>query len=153
MTDVNRTELSNLLGCSLPTINSKVSSGMPYVQKGGRGKEWIFDTSEVIDWEKNHAVSNAVGDLSKVDADEMKLRKLAAETTIVEIEAAKQKGEVAPVEDFEKATRDLCIELSSLMLLVPQRAASDNPEMKRIIEKEIKEALTDALGIELDYES
>lgn len=126
---------------------------MPYVQKGGRGKEWIFDTSEVIDWEKNHAVSNAVGDLSKVDADEMKLRKLAAETTIVEIEAAKQKGEVAPVEDFEKATRDLCIELSSLMLLVPQRAASDNPEMKRIIEKEIKEALTDALGIELDYES
>ena len=151
MTVVNRTELSSLLGCSLPTINAKVTKGMPYIQKGGRGKEWSFETGDVIEWEKRQAVSNVMGDLSQVDEEELKLRKLAAETAIVEIEVAKQKCEVAPVSDFEKATRDLCIELSSLMMLVPQRAAPDNPELKRLIETEIKEALTDAMGIELDH--
>jgi len=126
---------------------------MPYLQKGGRGKEWSFDTADIITWIKDQAITDAVGDLTQVHEEELKRRKLAAETTIVEIEAAKKKGEVVLLVDVERTIRDLCIELRAMMMLVPQRAASHDPELKRVLEDEIKEALKDALDIELDYDS
>ena len=153
MAKVNRSELASLLDCSLPTVTSKVTKGMPFLQKGGRGKEWMFDTAEVIGWIKLQAITDAVGDLTLVGEDEIKKRKLAAETTIVEIEAAKKKGEVVLLVDVEKTITDLAIELRAMMMLVPQRVAAHDPELKRVIEDEIKEALTDALDIELDYDS
>ncbi|MAF71094.1 terminase small subunit [Alteromonas australica] len=45
MAQVNRAELADILGCSLPTITSKVQRGMPCLQRGQRGKEWTFDTA------------------------------------------------------------------------------------------------------------
>ena len=81
MAQVNRAELAEILGVSLPTITSKVSKGMPFEQRGGRGREWTFDTAAVFEWEKEQAIINATGDLSSVTDDELKRRKLAAETT------------------------------------------------------------------------
>ena len=148
MAQVNRAELAELLGCSLPTITSKVQRGMPYLQKGQRGKEWMFDTADVIGWEKDQAIKNTVGDLSAVSEDEMKRRKLAAETTIVEIEAAKKRGEVAPLHDMETAWRDAVLEFKARIRLLPSRVAGqlvglDNEtEIKAVLLDEVDQSLT-----------
>jgi phage terminase Nu1 subunit (DNA packaging protein) len=43
---VNRTELAEVLGVSMPTITAWLGEGMPYVEGGGKGKPFVFDTVE-----------------------------------------------------------------------------------------------------------
>lgn len=148
MAKVNRAELAEILGVSLPTITSKVNKGMPYVQKGQRGKEWTFDTAEVFAWEKNQAIASAVGDLESVQEEELRRRKLAAETTIVEIEAAKKRGEVATIDEIERVWRDAILELKARIRLLPSRVAgrlvglSDETEIKSVLLDEVDQSLT-----------
>ena len=158
MAQVNRVELAEILGVSLPTITSKVSKGMPFEQRGGRGREWTFDTAAVFEWEKEQAIINATGDLSSVTDDELKRRKLAAETTIVELEAGKKRGDLIPREEIEKMLANLALGTKARLLLVPRRCAplltclSDEQEIRKIIEAEQREALTDLSNMEIDHE-
>ncbi len=159
MAQVNRAELAEILGVSLPTITSKVSKGMPFLQRGGRGKEWIFETATIFEWEKEQAILSATGDLSSVTDDELKRRKLAAETTLVELEAGKKRGEFIPREDIEKLLSELVIATRTRLLLVPRRCAvhliglSNEKEIREIIEAEQLEALTDLSNIDPTVES
>lgn len=159
MAQANRAELAEILGVSLPTITSKVSKGMPFEQRGGRGKEWSFDTAAVFEWEKEQAILSATGDLSRVTDDELKRRKLAAETTLVELEAAKKRGELLPREGIEKLLCELVIATRTRLLLVPKRCAvqliglSNEKEIREIIEAEQLEALTDLSNIDPSAES
>jgi len=149
MAQVNRAELAEILGVSLPTITSKVSKGMPFEQRGGRGREWTFDTAAVFEWEKEQAVINATGDLSSVTDDELKRRKLAAETMLVELEAGKKRGDLIPREEIEKMLVNLVLDTKARLLLVPRRCAplltqlTSEQEIRDIIEEEQREALTD----------
>jgi phage terminase Nu1 subunit (DNA packaging protein) len=158
MAQVNRSDLAELLGCSLPTITSKVQRGMPYLQRGQRGKEWMFDTADVISWEKDQAIRNTVGDLSAVSEDEMKRRKLAAETTILEIDAAKKRGEVAPLHEMEMAWRDAVLEFKARIRLLPSRVAGqlvgleNETEIKAVLLDEVDQSLTVLSELDTDDE-
>lgn len=158
MAKVNRAELAEILGVSLPTITSKVNKGMPYIQRGQRGKEWLFDTAAVYEWEKEQAILNVTGDLLSVTDDELKRRKLAAETTIVELEAGKKRGDLIPKEEIEKNLSDMAIATRTRLLLVPRRCAprllgcTDEIEVRRLIEQEQLEALTDVSNMVIDEE-
>lgn len=158
MAKVNRAELAEILGVSLPTITSKVNKGMPYIQRGQRGKEWLFDTAAVYEWEKEQAILNVTGDLSSVTDDELKRRKLAAETTIVELEAGKKRGDLIPKEEIEKNLSDMAIATRTRLLLVPRRCAprllgcTDEIAVRRLIEQEQLEALTDVSNMVIDEE-
>lgn len=149
MAQVNRAELAEILGVSLPTITSKVSKGMPFEQRGGRGREWTFNTAAVFEWEKEQAIINATGDLSSVTDDELKRRKLAAETMLVELEAGKKRGDLIPREEIEKMLVNLVLDTKARLLLVPRRCAplltqlTSEQEIRDIIEEEQREALTD----------
>lgn len=148
MAQVNRAELADILGCSLPTITSKVQRGMPFLQKGQRGKEWLFNTADVLSWEKDQAIKDTVGDLSTVSEDELKLRRLAAETGKAEIELAKARGEVAPLHEMELAWRDAVLEFKARIRLLPSRVAGqliglDNEtEIKAVLLDEVDQSLT-----------
>ena len=52
---VNRAGLAEILGVSLPTVDSYVKRGCPYVSQADRdnGVPWVFDTAEVIEWLKD----------------------------------------------------------------------------------------------------
>ncbi len=146
---VNRSELAGLYGVSLPTVDSWVRRGMPYVTKGARGKEWTFDTAAVAEWHAEQAVVNAIGDTAAVDENELKRRKLAAETTVVEIEAAKARGEVVAVEDVIQIIRDDYISLKQRMRTIPDRVTAliigetDETRIKQELSSEIDDALTE----------
>jgi phage terminase Nu1 subunit (DNA packaging protein) len=148
MAQVNRAELADILGCSLPTITSKVQRGMPYLQRGQRGKEWLFNSADVFNWEKDQAIKDTVGDFTAVSEDEMKMRKLAAETGKAEIELAKARGEVAPLHDMEIAWRDAVLEFKARIRLLPSRVAGqmvglDNEtEIKAVLLDEVDQSLT-----------
>jgi phage terminase Nu1 subunit (DNA packaging protein) len=54
---VTRSGLAAILGVSLPTIDSWIHQGMPFLRRADRDKglEWQFDTAEAIDWRLERA--------------------------------------------------------------------------------------------------
>lgn len=138
---LNRTELAELLGVTLPSIDLRIRKGMPFDCKGGRGKPWVFDSSDCVEWEKQQAINNALGDTDTTDTEELKRRKLAAETTIAEIDAAKKRGEVASLIEIERVWSQALIELRTRLRLIPARVSSRVLSLQN--ESDIKAALLD----------
>jgi len=86
-------EVAELFGVNDRTIRLWVRRGCPFLQKGGRGgRAWQFETSDVIGWREQQAAIAAVGDTAKLDVEEARRRKLAAEAVLSELELAKAKG-------------------------------------------------------------
>ena len=54
----NKMGIAQFFGVSLPTVNSWLNSGMPFVQKGDRGVSWEFDLAEVAKWHFRSGVSS-----------------------------------------------------------------------------------------------
>jgi phage terminase Nu1 subunit (DNA packaging protein) len=144
---VNRTELAEINGVSLPTIESWVRRGCPVVQRGGRGRAWQFNTAEVRSWREDdiRAESSQATNATK---EQLLLRKLAAETEQAELDLAKSKDEVVPVEQLERAMVKAFGEVRAGMRnVVPGRAASrllgetDETNFKAVLLEEIDHAL------------
>lgn len=52
---INRAQLAETFGVSLPTVDAWIRKGCPYVQKGGNGKPWQFRIQEVVRWREKMA--------------------------------------------------------------------------------------------------
>ena len=152
---VTRSGLADLFGMSLPTVDGWVRSGCPFIQRGGRGKEWSFNTADVSKWLRDKAREEGSG-TSLADESELKRRKLAAEAEKAELELAKAKGEVATVEDFERAQSAMMAAIRANMRNVPGRAVlqllgcTDEVEFKSKLMDEIDLALVTAAEADLD---
>lgn len=118
---VNRSGLAEFFGVALPTVDGWVRQGVPVKQRGGRGRQWEFDTADVFNWLRDKAVAEATGDV-QADEAELKRRKLQAETTKAELELAKARGDVAPVREFERAQAAAFAQIRANIMNVPQRA-------------------------------
>lgn len=120
---VNRAELAGDEGVALTTVDAWVRDGCPVVQRGTKGVAWSFNTAQVSTWCRERIRAEAAGTID-VSADELRRRKLAAETEIAELELAKAKGEVAPISEFEAATTALCASIRPAMRSIPPLCAS-----------------------------
>jgi len=154
---VTRTGLAEVFGVAMPTIDSWVRAGCPFVQKGGRGVEWQFDTAAVARWREQKAVADATGD-TIVEEAELKRRKLQAETTKAELELAKARGEVAPIREFERTMAAMMAAIRQNMRNVVPRAElqllgeTDSAAFKKKLLAEIDLALTQSANAEPDIE-
>lgn len=139
---VNRANLADVFGVSLPTIDSWVRAGCPLIQRGSKGVEWTFNTADVSKWLRDRAAQDASENFIQDEA-ELKRRKLAAETTMAELELAKAKGEVAPLDQMERNLSKLFAEIRANMRNIPGRVVT------RVIgetdERKIKAALMDEI--------
>lgn len=117
---VTRAGLADVFGVALPTVDGWVRQGVPYVQRGGRGKEWRFDTADVSQWLRDKAVTDATGETQTDDA-ELRRRKLQAETAKAELELAKACGDVATIKDFERAQAAAFAQIRANVMNVAQR--------------------------------
>lgn len=82
---LNRVELADFTGKSLPTIDAWVRTGCPFVDRGGRGREWSFNSADVLDWRERRAAAAveskaAPGDLDPAQERARKDRALAVQT-------------------------------------------------------------------------
>jgi len=81
------------------------------------------------------------------DANELRLRHLAAQTSLAELELARAKGEVAPVDQMQRAMASAFAEVRANMRNVPARAVlmligeTDKVRFKKVLMAEIDKAL------------
>lgn len=151
----NRGEISEFFGVTPPTVDSWVRAGCPVIQRGSKGVAAIFNTADVSKWLRDKAREEGSG-TSLADESELKRRKLAAEAEKAELELAKAKGEVATIEDFERAQSAMMAAIRANMRNVPGRAVlqllgcTDEAEFKAKLMDEIDLALVTAAEADLD---
>jgi len=151
---VSRNRIAEICGVSAPTVDHWVITGAPFVTRGGRGKPWAFNTSDVIAWRVEKAAQEASG-ASPADERELKLRRLKAQTELDELELAKARGEVAPLEQFTRAMEMAFAEVRAGMRAVPTRASrrvigeTDETRIKAVMLEEIDQALESLAEIDL----
>lgn len=155
--EVTRQGVADIFGISLPTVDSWVRAGCPFLQKGGRGQEWQFNTSQISKWLQERAVDEATGDVPD-DIDQLKIRKAKAETELAELELAEKRGEVALIAEFERAQAMAFGAIRTNILNVPQRAVlqllgeTDERVFKEKLKVELILALETSAESDLDDE-
>lgn len=156
---VNREELAEVFGVSLNTVTSWIRGGCPFEQKGRQGKPWRFNTRDVSEWLRDQARLEAEG-TAPLDEFELKMRKLAAETSQAELDLATARRLVAPIDEFERARALENATVRANVMNVPSRVVSqligetDEARFKEVLAAELVQALESAAesDIELDDE-
>jgi len=154
---LNRRELANAMGKSLPTIDAMVARGMPYLKKPvNRGDPWEFDLAECVDWDVGdrvtRAVAERVGDLQDAGGktlDQARTDKAVVETRIKEIELAEARGQLVSIDVVEQAVTDMIAAARAKFIGLPAKLAPlvatkrKQAECKSIIEDGIYEGLAE----------
>ena len=154
---VTRQALADVFGVALPTIDAWVRKGCPFVEKGGRGQEWQFNTAQVSKWLRDRDVEEATGGIPD-DLEELKLREQKAKTELTELELATKKGEVALIAEFERAQAMVFAAIRANIMNVPQRAVlqllgeTDERAFKEKLKAELVLALETSAEEELEEE-
>lgn len=153
--EVNRGELAQIMGVTPPTVDAWVRDGCPQAAAGSRGVAAKFNTADVAKWLRDKARSEGAGKLPD-DEDALRKRRLLADTLRAELALAKEMGEVAPIEEFERAQVAAMTIVRTNMLQVPARAVlqligcTDETQFKQVLRAEIVLALESAASAEID---
>lgn len=133
---LNRAEVAEIFGYSLPTVDSWIKDGLPSRQAGAKGVPWQFDSAEVHAWlikkarNTRRTRGNSFGDEREggaeipdgwVGIDEAKRRKEVANAKSAELDLAKSLGAVAPIEMISKTLSDEVAKARAKMLSIPTR--------------------------------
>jgi phage terminase Nu1 subunit (DNA packaging protein) len=146
----NLAELVLIFGVAEQTARKWVAKGCPVIQKGGLGGEWKFSTADVSSWlvaQQKRAKSE-----EHVDLEEARRRKLAAEAEREEIEVAKLRGEVIPVDMVARIIGDQFTACRARLLSIPTKLApvlvssADMAECRTLLETAVDEALHELTG-------
>lgn len=159
---LNRTEMADHLGIAMPTLDDWVRRGCPVVSRGGRGRAWQYNTADVREW-RDQDIREEMAGTATASTDELKRRKLQAETEQAELDLARAKGQVVPVAQFERAMSIAFGEVRArLRNVVPSRAGrrlvgeGDETRIKAVLREEIDQVLEaladDALIAEEDLD-
>lgn len=156
MTIMNRTRLSDILGCVPSTLDGMVKDGCPFLSRpeDGKGKLWSFDTSEVVKWIAQQAVREAVG--GDGDGDEGALGRKArrarymadiANAGLRELELEERLRNVVKVSDMIPVIEEHDAIVKSRIQAVPGRIGqpisilTSAAECTAMIKNELNEAL------------
>lgn len=148
---VNRAQAAEILGVSLPTLDKFVRTpGFPTQGIGGKGVAWELDAGAIVKWLVSRERAKILNSekAPPTDLEEAKLRKLAAEAELAELEIAKKRGEVAPVAEIERLAAKAFATVRAGMRNIPNRAVSriigetDERTLKSVLLEEIDQALT-----------
>lgn len=136
---VNQAELSAIWGKTPQTIRTWERRGCPVEKKGGSGSPSLYNTADVAAWREDQAALAASGDVSKVDMEEARRRKVAAEAALAELDLSIRQGEVVYVADVATAVGGEYAEVRAKLLTLPSDMADTLENMSR---NEIHEALS-----------
>lgn len=144
---VNKAGLASVFGVSLVTIEAWIRNGCPVEERGaGKGKPWVFDTADVAAWREQKAAEDASGE-DFADEAALKRRKLLAATLAEELALAREKSQVALIDEFEKVWSGTWAKVRQNVMGVAQRVAlslvgeQSEARIKEVLRAELSEAL------------
>ncbi|WP_047308794.1 terminase small subunit [Rhodopseudomonas palustris] len=160
---VNRQELADIFGYSLPTITAWVENGMPVKTHGSRGKQFEFDTEDVLKWllareraERKAANAQAVvggEDGEAITIDKARLRHEIAKAKTAEIELAQKMELVRPIQMIARVLSNEIANARARLLGIPSKirptiqlavgTADATQKLVNEVERLIREALTE----------
>lgn len=153
---VNKFQLAALFDKSIPTIDSWIRRGMPFVQKGDKSTEWQFDTSLVAKWREEQAVAAILGNTKDVEFEEARRRKIAAEAGILEIELQQKRREVIPTEEVAQGLSHAYLTLKQRLRTIPERVVpqliseGDEQICRELLLNEIDDVLLELSQLNFD---
>lgn len=143
---MNRAEAARYLGITPPTLDRWVVQGCPVHKEGGRGRSYEFNSADLREWETQKIRAEGRSTAQATEAELLR-RELAAKTELAELKLAREKGEVAPIDQFERAMSLVFGEVRSKLRTIPSRVAprvvgeTDDNRVKAILKDEIDLAL------------
>ena len=154
----NRQGIAEAMGVSLPTIDKWVREGCPVKTRGRKGIQWEFSVPDVVAWWGSRERDAVAGD-DRATEDELKRRRLVAETGRAELDFARARGEVAPVREFERAQSRMMAAIRTNVMNVAQRAVlqllgeTDEARFKQALRAELTLALEQSAQVEFDLDA
>lgn len=147
-------EVSGLLGVHRSTVLNWLRNGCPFIAQGDkqRGKEWQLDLPAIVEWRERRAVEAAIGDTQRLDIDEARRRKTAAEAALAELELARQRGEVVEIGVVQAVIGDQLSACRAKLLGIPTKMGrmvaplTDVRECTALLEAAQREALDELVG-------
>ncbi|HCO2884537.1 TPA: type IV toxin-antitoxin system AbiEi family antitoxin domain-containing protein, partial [Escherichia coli] len=112
---VTDADLSELTGLSSRRIRQLVESGR--LTRAGRNRYQLAEVFMAL-------VEEMSGGDKASELTAERVRKLRAEATLAELELAKQRGEVAPIEEFQSVWANRFTIIRANMLQLPQRVVT-----------------------------
>lgn len=151
---VNRSGVADMFGVALTTVDTWVRAGCPVVQRGSRGIEWQFNTADVVRWREDERAKQAAG-AAPQDEDELRKRRLVAETLTAELTLAKARSEVAPIDQVERMMARAFAAVRASMRNIPGRVVTsivgetNERRIKQVLKDEIDQALESLANADL----
>lgn len=142
---VNRSELAEIFGLSLPTVDAMVRQGCPVVKRGRRGTEYGFNTAEVYEWRIQRILDDASGDLNRASLEEAQRRKMQANAELAELTLATRRKQLVTVDAVVEEVGLQLARVRAKLLSIPSHIGSQTklPEAEKIAKKIISEALSE----------
>jgi phage terminase Nu1 subunit (DNA packaging protein) len=142
---VNRTQIGEIFGWEVKTVDARVKDGMPFLARPGvRGaKGWQFSPKDCIAWVLEKAQKGSKTDRTAV----VNLRILEADATMKEIRVAGEQKRLVAVERVGALVETKLSIVKSRLTAIPGRlhqavAVENDPAVVlRLIKDEVNEAL------------
>jgi phage terminase Nu1 subunit (DNA packaging protein) len=162
---VNRRQLSDILGISMPTVTAWVGEGMPFTREGSKSAEWEFDTRETIEWMAANKLKtkgkpankgrNPFGeeDESVESLEEAERRKMIANADRAEVLVAKEAGILVPISEVASVVAEENARVRARLLTLPNELrpkvltflAEDRKAAEQLL-ADVEAVVLDALG-------
>lgn len=157
---VNKSELAEILGLSLPGVDAMIREGMPINSRGsaGRGAGFEIDVAKVIKWQIEQATKELSEAFEAVNLDEARRRKVAAEAAMAELDLALKRGDAVSLAVVAKRWEGMVTAFKYRCLAIPAKLApalvaeTDLVIARGMLEREIHEALDELTDYEPEAE-
>lgn len=128
---VNIAELAEFFGVSRPTITAWTNDGMPYAEAGGKGRSWVYETTECLTWwaenkfrRKQRSPAPGAnpfeeGGDGRETIEEAERRKMVAQADKAELDLAKAARIVVPIDEVTTIVASENSRVRSRLLGVP----------------------------------
>lgn len=147
---VNMSELASVFGVSTQAVQAWVRRGCPFVEKGGAGKAYVFETADVITWRREIEMqATGDGDDDSITLEQARKRRELAQARLSEIDLAKRRSELVEIEAVAEIVSEDYTRVRARLLALPPKCAplihkaETVTEIREILDGSVREALAE----------
>lgn len=158
---MNKKDIAKAFDVSLKCVDDWILRGMPFIEKGGKGRSYAFSLPACIEWHKNRflkgGVSEGDGDIPSIGISRAKYEHFRAFGE--QLATEEKAGSLVNVQEIQKELFTSLRGIRDAILNIAPRVSTivaaelGHPDLahrvNKIIEKEIHDILSDMSNIKL----